>query len=449
MVVPQVFEHRKVYYSQLYSNDCGHAGEFVIWADLATGMAALGFELVFVKSICMFWKLMKDGGDKKFDIIITDYDGIGTAENSGQFPRHHCKFFIVDGFGTQAPFNKRNIDLKRILTPYPFDNSNTPIHLITGVLPKSLWAKEREDYAILWAKLPKYLISRNDPERKIIGVVRNISNMIKLQSSIPANVFTFLRQYNIGDRLLPAASQRNRTEFLQLMTSAKFLLGIGMPVDGPTALEAIAHGCPFINPIFNPPRQQSGKPTRFNYTSQHPFIEANFGPPHVYTIDIFDHEVVEKTVRLILDSPPPEPFVHPSNSPIVYLENLRKIFYETECDTKSVPKRHPGNLVYPTFTAYVDGECIHKPCPESSHYPRQCAIDMYDRNLHNEYEQNGKVPVSLSAEEKEEMTRRYKERVVRAQKELDLESMREVEKYKQRKASRDRLKRDKGRLNIL
>lgn len=385
------------------------AGEFVIWADLVTGMAALGFELVFVKSICSFWQLLLTQDGSKFDVVITDYHGIGTAENAGQFPLYHCKYFLVDGFGTQAAFNKRHLDLKKILTPYPFDQSNTPIHLITGVLPRSLWAEKREEYGILWAKLAKYLFPRSDPEHRLVQVVRNISQMVTLHSSLGEVTTTHLKtHFDTGEGILPAPRQRNRTEFLRLMTGARFLLGIGMPVDGPTALEAIAHGCPFINPIFNPPLQQAGKPTRFSYTSQHPFIEANFGPPHVYTIDIYDHEVVEKTIRTILSSPPPAPFVHPSNTPQVYLANLRSIFYDMPCDmtTTPGPMRHPGNRAFPSFTSYVDNECRVNACPSSAHKPYECGKVMYNQTTHQEEllrrTRNSRVMVETSPEEQAE-----------------------------------------------
>jgi hypothetical protein len=365
----------------------GPAGEFVIWADLVTGMAALGFDLVFVKSICEFWRLMKINDGNDFDIVITDYDGMGTAENVGQFPRRNCQYYIVDGFGTQAAFNKRNFDLKRILTPYPFDNSNTPIHQITGVLPKQMWADERQPTGILWAKLVKYLFSSSDPSHKLLGVLRNVTRMAPLHTSLSEPTIDFLRKkHRFNDRIMAASSVRNRTEFLKLMTSSKFILGVGMPVDGPTALEAIAHGCTFINPVFNPPRQQRGKPTRFNYTSQHPFIEANFAPPHVYTIDIYDHEVMEKTIQKILNSPPPPPLIHTSNTPREYLQNLRKIFYDTPCDTTVSPNRHPGNFVYSSFTEYVDAECKVKICPDTVHLPEDCGREMYNLTEHDNIE---------------------------------------------------------------
>lgn len=229
-------------------------------------MAALGFELVFVKTICNFWKLLSTDDGNSFDVVITDYDGLGTAgmfcirevkqlryyyflhlENSGQFPLHHCKYFLVDGFGTQAPFNKRNMDLKKILTPYPFDNSNTAIHLVTGVLPKALWVTEqREDFGLLWAKLPKYLTPRNDLDHKLLQTIKgerqsfllhafmttslstshhfvaDITSVVRLETSLHGIPIDRIKEkFELGDNFIPATMHRNRTAFLKLMTSAR------------------------------------------------------------------------------------------------------------------------------------------------------------------------------------------------------------------------------------
>lgn len=56
----------------------GPAGEFVIFGDLITGLAALGYNITVVNSICEFWEVMTNG-NINFNLIITDYDGLGTA----------------------------------------------------------------------------------------------------------------------------------------------------------------------------------------------------------------------------------------------------------------------------------------------------------------------------------------------------------------------------------
>jgi hypothetical protein len=136
----------------------GPAGEFVIWGDFITALAALGYQLTIVKHKIDFWIYLK-ANPMKYDIIVTDYDGLGTAENIGHFPLYHCSYYLIDGFGTQEKFNtKRHLDLKRILTPYPFDGSNSPINIVTSVLPKRLWSSPKLQ-GVIWGKDPAYLHS--------------------------------------------------------------------------------------------------------------------------------------------------------------------------------------------------------------------------------------------------------------------------------------------------
>lgn len=95
---------------------------------------------------------------------------------------------------------------------------------------------------------------------------------------------------------------------------------------------------------------------------------------------------MEKTIQKILNSPPPPPLIHTSNTPREYLQNLRKIFYDTPCDTTVSPNRHPGNSVYTSFTEYVDAECKVKICPDTVHLPEDCGREMYNLTEHDNIE---------------------------------------------------------------
>lgn len=51
-------------------------------------------------------------------------------------------------------------------------------------------------------------------------------------------------------------------------------MGLGWPLEGPAALEAIANGVVYLNPRFTPPRfVDTGKPTNRKVTSQNPYAE--------------------------------------------------------------------------------------------------------------------------------------------------------------------------------
>lgn len=109
----------------------------------------------------------------------------------------------------------------------------------------------------------------------------------------------------------------------------QLFVGLSFPYEGPAPLEAIANGCAFLNPKFNPPKSSKntdffkGKPTlrevrhppgggrrflaRFltsllspQLTSQHPYAEVYVGQPHVWTVDIENSAEVERAIRSIL-----------------------------------------------------------------------------------------------------------------------------------------------------
>lgn len=326
----------------------GPSGEFVIWGDLIAGMAALGYRLTVVSKIVDMWIYLK-ADPSYFDIIITDYDGLGTAENIGHFPEHHCRYYIVDGFGTQPAFNmKRHLNLKRILVPYEFDGSNSVIHMVTAQLPREQWESERSPSGLIWAKDQKYLAT-------IDGALSAIPPTVRLYTTLrtdqrKASPMKLSNVVNLGYKRKP--------EFLQLLTQHQFLIGVGSPLDGPTPLEAIAHGCAYINPKFTPPRIFQGKPTRFPYTSQHPFIEEHIGPPHAFTININNATALKAAVDDIL-AQTIVPFVHPHHRPDGYVANLRSIFdsLQGNCSNSAMPLKHPGNRVFPSFGAFARASC--------------------------------------------------------------------------------------------
>ncbi|KAM5147728.1 alpha-1,6-mannosylglycoprotein 6-beta-N-acetylglucosaminyltransferase A-like [Callospermophilus lateralis] len=92
-----------------------------------------------------------------------------------------------------------------------------------------------------------------------------------------------------------------------LLRETKLFVGLGFPYEGPAPLEAIANGCAFLNPKFNPPKSSKntdffiGKPTLRELTSQHPYAEVFISRPHVWTVNLNNQEEVEDAVKAILN----------------------------------------------------------------------------------------------------------------------------------------------------
>ena len=90
----------------------------------------------------------------------------------------------------------------------------------------------------------------------------------------------------------------------------------GDPLMGPSAVDAVAAGCVYINPVLEPP-------VRGRFRSQHPFLEA-VGPPHVCTVALADVEGVLACVRTAVATDLP-PFVPPELTEGQYLARLAGI----------------------------------------------------------------------------------------------------------------------------
>ncbi|TNM85462.1 hypothetical protein fugu_007733 [Takifugu bimaculatus] len=95
-------------------------------------------------------------------------------------------------------------------------------------------------------------------------------------------------------------------ELQQLLRKAKLFIGFGFPYEGPAPLEAIANGCIFLQPKFQPPHSSlnheffRGKPTSREVSSQHPYAEQYIGRPHVMTVDYNNSLEFESAIREIL-----------------------------------------------------------------------------------------------------------------------------------------------------
>ena len=101
------------------------------------------------------------------------------------------------------------------------------------------------------------------------------------------------------------------------MPTLSFVSTAGDPLIGPSALEAVAAGAVFINPVF--------RELRLNFFgSQHPFLSSAVGGQYVCNVDLDDTAAVLACVRaaLAVDLPPRIP---DEMSPQAYLARLERI----------------------------------------------------------------------------------------------------------------------------
>ena len=90
----------------------------------------------------------------------------------------------------------------------------------------------------------------------------------------------------------------NEGQFSDLLCKTHFLLGLGDPAMGPTALEMLAHGGLYFNPTYSTPLRFSNKNAAHTADSQHPYLR---GKPGVCDIDWGSGAAFEATASKCLE----------------------------------------------------------------------------------------------------------------------------------------------------
>ncbi|XP_078449902.1 alpha-1,6-mannosylglycoprotein 6-beta-N-acetylglucosaminyltransferase B-like [Lampetra planeri] len=307
----------------------GPLGELVQWADALAALHALGHSLSIAATLPDLHRLLgvPPGNGAcpiekalPFDLIFTDYLGIEQMSKSMglSFREYACRYRVVDTFGTEPAFNHEayatkngfksgwghwNLQPQQYMTMFPHTPDNSFLGFMSEVfsekqkvtIPKDdrmamVYGKKEE----MWKGKEQYLkvISRHMAVHGTVG-----GSLISLPKFV----------HNHG-----LLSQR---DIQVLLRRAKMFVGLGFPYEGPAPLEAIASGCVFLMPRFDPPHSShstaffKGKPTSRLVTSQHPYAERFIGRPHVWTVDVGNLSEVEAAVIAIKSLPVMEPLL--------------------------------------------------------------------------------------------------------------------------------------------
>jgi hypothetical protein len=142
---------------------------------------------------------------------------------------------------------------------------------------------------VVWGKKPDYFAARG-------GWLRAAAELAPLHTTASAAV--------AGDAPLKHHGHLGRGEWDALLAGSAFFLGLGDPLLGPSALDALGAGAVFVNPTFE--GGAGGVRTELQaWGSQHPFL-ASMGAPYVCNARLDDGDALRACVEgaLALDLPP-------------------------------------------------------------------------------------------------------------------------------------------------
>ncbi|XP_072339424.1 alpha-1,6-mannosylglycoprotein 6-beta-N-acetylglucosaminyltransferase B-like isoform X3 [Scyliorhinus torazame] len=302
----------------------GPLGELVQWADILATLYVLGHSLKItatLRELQSFLGVPPGRGScpltapLSFDIIYTDYHGLQQMkQNMGlSFKKYKCRIRVIDTFGTEPAYNfddyanlhgyrtnwgHWNLNPKQYMTMFPHSPDNSFMGFVAEILnnteKKAIQSSKVNNMAVvygkdanMWKGKAKYL--------EVINKYMEIHGTVYYQTHWPPEMPMFVKNHG----LLP------QHELQRLLRKAKLFIGLGFPYEGPAPLEAIANGCIFLQPRFNPPHNSKnneffrGKPTSREVSSQHPYTEYFIGKPHVWTVDFNNTEELASVVRTI------------------------------------------------------------------------------------------------------------------------------------------------------
>ncbi|KAK7929917.1 hypothetical protein WMY93_006312 [Mugilogobius chulae] len=305
----------------------GPLGEMVQWADILTALHVLGHNLkisMSLKELQGFLGVPPGRGScpltgpLPFDLIYTDYHGLQQMkQHMGlSLKKHKCHIRVIDTFGTEPAYNHEeyatlhgyrtnwgywNLDSRQYMTMFPHTPDNSFMGFVSEELndteKRNIQQNKVNNMAVVYGKEPSmWKLQGKEGFLQILHRYMEVHGTVYYETQRPPEVPAFVKNHG----LLP------QHELQQLLRKAKLFIGFGFPYEGPAPLEAIANGCIFLQPKFNPPHSSlnheffRGKPTSRQVSSQHPYAEQYIGKPHVITVDFNNSEEFDSAIREIM-----------------------------------------------------------------------------------------------------------------------------------------------------
>ena len=120
----------------------------------------------------------------------------------------------------------------------------------------------RKRQGIIWGKDGRHYDGKH-------GLLESVARTVPLLSTSSVKVF--------DNQNITWLGHQNPKQWNVLLSQSMFLLGLGDPLLGPSAIDAVTAGCMYINPMYPSPFTHND----LSFTSQHPHAEETIGQPYV------------------------------------------------------------------------------------------------------------------------------------------------------------------------
>mmetsp|Transcript_34049 Transcript_34049/g.49473 ORF Transcript_34049/g.49473 Transcript_34049/m.49473 type:complete len:259 (-) Transcript_34049:9-785(-) len=247
----------------------------------------------FILSIGWVPKAILRGHEKK--IFILDFFGSPTLKGSGIPGMTPDRFLTAYG----SPWNTF---LGYFIEESPLNSPRNTSQTSPSSPPIT-----KKNQGVIWGKDSKHFEGRTNQLNALLAAEPH------LQLFSTANtVFQHSRIHWLG--------HQTTQQWMQLLAESKFLIGLGNPLLGPSAIDAISVGCMFLNPIYSSPLRSHEW-----FNSQHPYAASHIGLSYVCS---FHQEVHSELIECVHRALNTEliPMIHEDFKWVRYLQRVATIF---------------------------------------------------------------------------------------------------------------------------
>ena len=218
------------------------------------------------------------------------------------------KIYILDFFGSERlRGNGLDIPPSRFLTAF---NTTLQNSFLGYYVEENEGAGEsmstKRMQGVIWAKENKHLDGKS-------RMIEAVADRIPLLSTSQIDSFHHKNIKWVG--------HRRAKEWHSLLLESKFLLGLGSPLLGPSAIDAVSAGCMYINPIYEKPFPHNDQ----LYSSQHPYAVEKVGEPYVCSYMENDAKSLQECVDKAMNTDL-VPFIPYDFTKEAYIQRVRTIF---------------------------------------------------------------------------------------------------------------------------
>ena len=266
--------------------DHGHTfGEFKIFSAIMWGAQELGAKTVVVKN-------RAEAAALKGNIIVVSDQYTDDALKRAVSARRR---YNVDFWGTPQQQVARGTKVNEYLVPYPYPCGNTMIGFrVEDRAYRADPPPKRKGLVLILGKEPKYF---TPAVRKALDAVAKLAD-VRLVATVPRAKARGLPPSVENRGLLDAAG------YARLLGEAQVALGLGDPVLGPGALDALEHGCAVVQVRYPKPRVERWVNPRLPWRTQHDFVDR-VGAPWVASVSLEEYpDAVRRALDAVAREPP-------------------------------------------------------------------------------------------------------------------------------------------------